>query len=117
MSVSNQGMAYCTHCGAEYRLFTIFNRDMQGLCKAWKQRHEHACVARTPEQRRKWARPYIGKDRYDSSIIVDLNHPGFLLSTAAKFNTAEEWFAALLRIAEFPEHDHITGGCALESTC
>lgn len=77
MSVNNLGMSTCEHCGAEYRLFTIFNRDMQGLCKAWKGRHEFACSKRTPEQRLKWAKPYAGKDRYDSSIVVDLSHAGF----------------------------------------
>lgn len=71
------GFAYCQYCGAEYRLFTIFNRDMQGLCKAWKQRHERRCATRTPAERRKWAKPYVGKDRVDSSIVVDMAHPGF----------------------------------------
>lgn len=77
MGVSNTGFASCAFCGAEYRLSTIFNRDMQGLCKAWKRRHEHACQSRSPQQRRRWASPYVGKDRYDSAIVVDLSHPGF----------------------------------------
>lgn len=71
------GHARCDHCGAEYRLFTIFNRDMQALCNGWKRRHERGCKTRTPAQRRKWAKPYIGKDRIDSSIVVDMGHPGF----------------------------------------
>ena len=71
------GHAHCAYCGADFRLFTIFNRDMQGLCKAWKNRHERRCKTRTPDQRRKWAKPYAGKDRVDSSIVVDLDHPGF----------------------------------------
>ena len=77
MATDNIGYAYCAHCGAEFRLFTIFNRDMQGLAKVWKRRHERGCEKRTPEQRRKWAKPYIGKDRHDSSIVVDLSHQGF----------------------------------------
>lgn len=75
--VSNFGSSKCKHCGAEFRLFTIFNRDMQGLTKSWKQRHEAACATRTPKQRLAWARPYIGKDRLESSIVVDVEHPGF----------------------------------------
>jgi hypothetical protein len=74
---SNLGMSLCKHCGAEYRLFSISNRDMQGLTKAWKQRHERSCSKRTPEQRMKWAKPYIGKTTLDSSITVDLEHEGF----------------------------------------
>lgn len=71
------GYACCKHCGAEYRLFTIFNRDMQGLCKGWKRRHERGCEKRSPAQRRQWAKPYVGKDKLDSSIVVDLSNPGF----------------------------------------
>lgn len=74
---NNTGSAHCSHCGAEYRLFTIFNRDMRGLCKAWRGRHERGCVKRTPAQRRAWARKYEGKDYVESSIIVNLDHPGF----------------------------------------
>lgn len=77
MGVSNTGCARCRHCGAEYRLFTIFNRDMQGLCKAWRRRHEFACEGRTPAQRRAWAKKYEGKDTSESSLTVDLDHPGF----------------------------------------
>ena len=77
MGVNNTGSATCDFCGAEYHLFTIFNRDMQGLCKAWRRRHERACRDRTPAERRKWARPYIRRDRSESSLIVDLLHPGF----------------------------------------
>lgn len=77
MGINNTGYACCRHCGAEFRLFTIFNRDMQGLAKAWKHKHEHKCVSRTPEQRLKWAKPYLGKDKLESSIVVDLGHEGF----------------------------------------
>lgn len=77
MGVSNTGHAICKFCGAEFRLFTIFNRDMQGLCKAWKGRHERTCKKRTPAQRRRWARPYAHKDQAESSLTVDLSHPGF----------------------------------------
>lgn len=78
MGINSTGMAHCDYCGAQYRLFTIFNRDMQGLCKAWRRRHERACSKRTPAQRREWARPYIGKDMNESSLTVNLEHPGFL---------------------------------------
>lgn len=77
MGVNNTGYACCDHCGAEFRLFTIFNRDMQGLAKVWKRRHERACAKRTPAQRLAWARPYVGKDRTDSSIVVHTSHAGF----------------------------------------
>lgn len=77
MGTDNVGVSRCRHCGAELRLFTIFNRDMQGLCKAWRSRHEHGCQTRTPAQRRKWARKYTGKDHVDSALTVDLDHPGF----------------------------------------
>lgn len=73
----NTGSARCSHCGAEYRLFTIFNRDMQGLCKAWRGRHERACAAKTPAQRRAWANQFAGMDTTESIITVDLEHPGF----------------------------------------
>lgn len=79
MGVSNTGMASCCFCGAEYRLFTIFNRDMQGLCRAWKLRHQRVCATRTPEQRRRWAKKYAGLDDSESSLTVDLTHPGFQL--------------------------------------
>lgn len=78
MGVNNTGMAYCRFCGAEFRLFTIFNRDMQGLCKVWKKRHERGCEKKTPAQRRKWAQKYAGKDTTESSLTVDLDHPGFI---------------------------------------
>ena len=77
MSLNNCGYSRCSYCGAEFRLFTIHNRDMQGLSKVWKSRHERGCEKRTPAQRVKWAKPYIGKDVMDSSLVVDLNHPGF----------------------------------------
>jgi len=74
-------MAYCEHCGAQFRLFSIMNKDMQGLCKVWKRRHEHGCSQKTPAQRVKWAKKYIGKDYTDSSITVDMSHPGFSVNT------------------------------------
>lgn len=77
MGLNNVGFASCQHCGAEFRLFTIFNRDMQGLCKVWKRRHERACKTRSPGQRRAWAKQYVGKDATDSSLNVDLGHAGF----------------------------------------
>lgn len=77
MGVSNTGMSYCVHCGAQFRLFSIMNKDMLGLCKVWKMRHERSCSKKTPEQRVKWAAKYVGRDTTDSSITVDLGHPGF----------------------------------------
>lgn len=79
MGANNIGYAQCAHCGAEFRLFTIFNRDMQALCKIWKRRHEHGCGKRTPGQRRTWAKKYVGKDQWESSIVVDLDHSGFAI--------------------------------------
>lgn len=84
MGVNNLGMSRCKHCGAEYRLFSISNRDMQGLTKAWKIRHERTCSRKTPRQRLNWARPFIGKSTLDSSITVDLTHQGFLEDKDAK---------------------------------
>lgn len=78
---STTGFATCRHCGSEYRLFTISNRDMQGLCEAWRVRHERGCSARTPAQRKAWARKYVGLSPLDSSIIVDLTHPGYTSSS------------------------------------
>ena len=54
-----------------------FNRDMQRLCRAWLSRHERPCATRTPEQRRAWAQKYVGKDFTESSLTVNLEHPGF----------------------------------------
>ena len=73
----NTGSARCQYCGAEYRLFTIFNRDMQGLCSAWKGRHERSCKNKTPKSRRAWAKKYAGQDFSESSLVVDLDHIGF----------------------------------------
>ncbi|AGN82356.1 hypothetical protein DZA28_28440 [Pseudomonas alloputida] len=73
----NTGTAQCSYCGAEYRLVSDFKRDMQRLCKAWLSRHERACACRTPDQRRSWAQKYVGKDFAESSLTVDLEHPGF----------------------------------------
>lgn len=72
------GCATCRFCGARYTLWTITNRSMQGLCNGWKKRHEHGCKDKTPSQRRGWARKYVGKDHFESSIEVNLKHPGFL---------------------------------------
>ena len=69
--------ARCSYCGAVYRLFTISNRSLKGLCKGWKKRHEKACGRRTPAQRREWAKKYAGKDRYDAAVVVDLSLPAF----------------------------------------
>jgi len=84
MGSNNTGFASCKHCGAEFRLFTIFNRDMQALCKIWKRRHEHACYAKTPAQRRTWAKKFVGKDEMASSLTVDINHAGFIESILEK---------------------------------
>jgi len=73
----SNGVACCRHCGAQYRLVTIFSRDMEGLCKGWRKRHERVCVVRTPAERLKWAAKYAGKAQWESSLTVDLGHPGF----------------------------------------
>jgi hypothetical protein len=73
----SQGVACCKFCGAQYRLVTIFKRDMDGLCKAWRKRHERSCEGRTPAERRAWAKKYAGKMQWESSITVDLSHPAF----------------------------------------
>lgn len=77
MSYDSLGFASCEYCHAEFRLFTIFKKDMGGLAKAWKRKHEFKCKKRTPKQRRQWAKPYAGKSYLDSSIVVDLNHAAF----------------------------------------
>ncbi len=77
MGTNNTGYACCSYCGAEYRLFTIFNRDMQGLASAWLRRHMRACAVRSPAGRLKWAQPFVGKTALDSALVVDLRHPGF----------------------------------------
>lgn len=75
--MDNSGMATCKHCGSQFRLFSISNRDMSGLCRGWKTKHEFKCKQRTPLQRRTWAKPYLieGADR---AITINLEHPGFL---------------------------------------
>lgn len=75
------GVATCRHCGAQIKLFSIFNRSMQGLAIAWRGRHQRGCAKRTPEQRRKWAQRYIDMGE-DSSITINLDHPG-MRATAA----------------------------------
>lgn len=84
MGVANFAVATCSHCGAVFRLFTIFNRDMGGLAKAWRRKHEHKCASRSPKQRRAWARPYAGKDSTESSITVDMGHHGFVDAPEAR---------------------------------
>nr|CEK42272.1 hypothetical protein PQBR57_0319 [Pseudomonas fluorescens SBW25] len=32
---------------------------------------------KTPGERRSWAKKYVGKDTTESSLTVDLDHPGF----------------------------------------
>lgn len=87
--MNNLGCSTCRFCGAEYRLFTIFKKDMQVLTDIWKRRHERGCEIKTPKQRLAWAKPYIGKDRYESSIVVDLEHTGFKQSRAQQEVTEE----------------------------
>lgn len=79
--MNNTGSASCQYCGAVFRLFSIFNRgDMMALCRNWRRRHERRCKDRTPEQRRAWARKYLARDPADSSLRVDLAHPGFAMT-------------------------------------
>ena len=75
--MSGHGVACCRTCGAQFRLVTIHKRDMEGLCKAWRKRHERVCKERTPTGRRKWASKYAGKMQWESSITLDLCHPAF----------------------------------------
>ncbi len=77
MGCNNTGKSICQHCGATFSLFSIFNKDMQALCKIWRTRHERVCKDKSPRERRKWAKKYIGKDSVESSLTVDLAHPGF----------------------------------------
>lgn len=77
MGVRNSGCSTCRICGAEYRIVSILNRDMQGFCKAWRRRHETACKVRTPGQRRAWARKYESNVSAENSLTVDLEHAGF----------------------------------------
>lgn len=77
MAVNTHGDARRTYCGVEIRMVTLCNRDMQGLCNAWRRRHETACKSRTPAQRRVWAARYTGNNHEDGGVVVDLRHPGF----------------------------------------
>lgn len=78
MGVDNHGCARCKYCGAQIHLFTIFNRDMGGLARSWRSKHERACKDRTPKQRLAWAKKYASKDPIkDSGVTVDLSHEGF----------------------------------------
>ncbi|MHA6823960.1 hypothetical protein ACQUKI_20850 [Ralstonia pseudosolanacearum] len=109
MGINTTGYACCQHCGAEYRLFTIFNRDMQGLCKVWKQRHERTCAKKTPMQRRWWARKYQGKDQWDSALTVDMNHKGFkeepIMSYDQLLQTVKDYWADQSRSASETKAD------------
>jgi hypothetical protein len=75
MGVDRIGVATCIHCGARLKLFSIFNRSMQGLANVWRKRHQRGCAKRTPEQRHAWARRYVARGD-ESSITIDLAHPG-----------------------------------------
>lgn len=77
MGVGHNGHSACRICGAQIRMHTIFKRNMMGLCRAWRNRHEAACEKKTPAQRRAWAKKYIGKDCIESSLTVDLDHQAF----------------------------------------
>jgi hypothetical protein len=76
MGVDQLDSRECPHCGATFTVFSVFNRDVRCMTKGWLKRHTHKCKDRTPAQRRKWAKPYIGKDRYESALVVDMTHPG-----------------------------------------
>lgn len=65
----------CKHCGASLRLHSIFDRNLSGLARYWKIKHERVCVWRTPRERMKWARRFL-KRGYDTSITIDEQHPG-----------------------------------------
>lgn len=77
--MNNQYSITCEFCGATYSLFTIFNKDMGGLCKAWRNRHEFKCKNWTPEQRQKWAKKYKKNTSLDSALVMDYDHPGMKL--------------------------------------
>lgn len=83
MGTGHNGHAVCRICGAELRMLTFAKRNMMGLCRAWRNRHEPACSKRTPAQRRSWAKKYAGADSVDSSITVDIGHPAFQDSASA----------------------------------
>ena len=77
MGVGHNGHSTCRICGSQLRMHTIFKRNMMGLCRAWRNRHEATCEKRTPAQRRAWAKKYAGRDSTESSLTVDLDHPAF----------------------------------------
>jgi hypothetical protein len=91
MGVDHKGVATCPHCGAQIRLFSIFNRSMQGLANSWKKKHQRACKDRTPAQRHAWARPYLAKGPDECSILVNPDHPGMQVKepTEAREASAE----------------------------
>jgi hypothetical protein len=78
MGVDHKGIATCRHCGAQFSLFSIFNRSMQGLARSWQKKHERGCKDKTPEQRHAWAKRYIARGE-DSSIRINPEHPGMAL--------------------------------------
>lgn len=92
---NNTGQATCRFCGSDYRLFTIFNKDMQALCKIWKRRHEKGCKTKTPAQRRKWAKKYADRNPAESSLTVDLTHPGFADVEQGAIQALDSMHAAL----------------------
>jgi hypothetical protein len=53
----------------------------------------------------KWARPYLGKDQYESSVVINLDHPGMRIATTKIYHSAEHWFEELLAIAT--NHDNV----------
>lgn len=77
------GFATCCHCGASLRLGTIFNREMGGLARSWRRKHESACAGRTPAERLRWAARFLRLGD-DSSITIDLEHPGMLDASAGR---------------------------------
>lgn len=82
MGLAQHDSRECPHCGATFTVFSVFNRDVRCMTKGWLRRHAKKCKDRTPAERRKWAKPYIGKDRYESSLVVDMTHPGMLDATS-----------------------------------
>lgn len=76
MGIDNLGSATCNHCGSTIRMFTIFNRDMGGLARSWRNKHSLVCAKRTPKQRLKWAMSQLKKGE-SSAIEVNLDHEGF----------------------------------------
>jgi uncharacterized C2H2 Zn-finger protein len=78
VGVQHRDSEECPHCGAVFSVLSIFNRDVRCMTRGWLKRHSWKCKERTPAERRKWAKPYIGKDRVDSALVVDMEHPGMI---------------------------------------